>query len=159
MKRYLILLLLVAAFFAYRGYRGGTFDVSGLFGSGERMTHVDNLNAGECFQVVEGESFSEVPVVDCDEYHDSEVFLTFDLYMEGVEGFPGQEQVYQAAEEECLSGFESYVGTPYESSRYYVGYITPSETTWLENNDRKVICHVHLPDGMRTEGSARDSGV
>lgn len=160
MKRYLILLLLAGVFLGYRAYKNGTLDLSGVFGSGERMTHVDSLEVGDCFQTAEEESIDEVAVVDCAQYHDNEVFLTYDLDMErNPVRFPGQEEVYEAANEGCLAGFEAYVGEPYESSRYYLGSISPSETTWNENHDRKVICYVHLPDGLRTEGSARGIGT
>lgn len=128
----------------------------------EQETDVFSIEVGDCFQDASSLSEEEatevesVPIVDCEEHHDNEVYHTFDI--EGGE-FPGAAAVQETSDEGCLAAFEEFVGTPYDSSRYYFGTLYPTRQTWSEMDDREVVCYVFLPDGVRSQGSARGSGV
>lgn len=123
-------------------------------------TDVFSLSVGDCFQDnaeltdETSEGVSGLPIVDCAEHHDNEIYHLFDL--EG-DSFPTN--ATELADEGCLAAFEGYVGTPYDSSRYYYSHLTPTRQTWNEMDDREVVCFVFLPDGVRSQGSAQGSGV
>lgn len=124
----------------------------GLFGGG----NVFDLAVGDCFDDTTGEEeISDVPVVDCAEPHDNEVFHVFDV----ADGdFPGEDALVQSAEEGCLPAFESYVGRDYATSRLDIFPITPTATSW-SSGDREVICALYDVELVKLEGSMRDSGV
>src|SRR5699024_8391097 len=55
----------------------------------------------------------EIKTVSCEDQHDLEVFHTFEL----PEGdYPGESAVDEAAQDECITEFEQYVGTDYYES-------------------------------------------
>ena len=123
----------------------------GLVGGG----NVFELAVGDCFDDTAGDEISDVPVVDCAEPHDNEVFHVFDV----PDGdFPGEATLLQAAEVTCLPAFEDYVGTTVASSRLEVFPITPTEASWA-GGDREIVCALYDGDLAELEGSMRDSGV
>ncbi len=124
--------------------------------------NVFSLEPGTCFDdVVEltdegGGEVGEVPVVDCDQPHDNEVFATFDLE---AEAFPGDERVLELAFDGCLDRFEEYVGSDPEASRYALTHLVPTERTWEVNDDREVVCFLYDRELPELEGSAEGSGA
>ncbi len=112
------------------------------------------LQVGDCYLL--GEAESQIDTVDgvpCTTAHDFEVFAVFDL----PDGdFPGNEGVSDAAGEQCLEAFESYVGLAYSQSVFEGATIAPTEQTW-GNGDREVICSLSDPSGQMSE-SARNTG-
>ncbi len=64
-------------------------------------------------------------------------------------GLPGQDAIFEQAEELCITEFERFVGLPYEESALDIDISTPSERTWRED-DRLVICAIFDPDGDTT---------
>ena len=83
----------------------------------------------------------------CSEPHSEEIYATLTL----PEGdFPGQDAIFEQAEELCITEFESFVGLPYEESALYIDIMTPSERTWSEG-DRLVICAIFDPTATRPE--------
>lgn len=123
--------------------------------------NVFSIEAGTCFDDVAefteegGGEVSDVPVVDCAEPHDNEVYATFDI--DGDE-WPGEEAVRTAADEGCVGRFEDYVGRDYPSSRFVSQNIVPTEQTWNQAGDREVICFLHNIELAKLEGSAQGSG-
>ena len=116
---------------------------------------VFSLEVGACFDDPDSlEQVSEVPVVDCAEPHDNEVYATFDL----PDGdFPGIEQVQTAASDGCLGDrFESYVGTPYPESAIFASALWPTEQSWSAG-DREVVCFLFEPE-QKLIGSQRNAG-
>ena len=114
------------------------------------------LDIGTCFD--DPESFDEVtdvPVVECGEPHDNEVFTTFDI--PGDE-YPGDDAVNNAAENGCLAGFEPYVGLDYASSVYDIGWFTPTQDSW-DTGDREVICFVYEVTFAKITGSVQGSAA
>ena len=132
-----------------------------LLGAGCSGGNVFALEPGTCFDDVTeltaegGGEVGEVPVVDCAEPHDNEVFATFDL--EG-DTFPGDEQVLAQADQGCLDRFEDYVGTPYADSRFVSSHLVPTARTWEVSDDREVVCFLYDLDMTKLEGSAKGSG-
>ncbi len=123
---------------------------------GDDGTVTEGTEAGDVFAIAVGDCLndinvsgevSEVPIVPCDEPHDSEVFHEFDI--EGTE-FPGDDAVTQAAQEGCGGeAFTEFVGLEYASSKYGVSYYTPLEQGWGAG-DRTVSCTIFDPDGQVT---------
>lgn len=114
------------------------------------------LDVGTCFD--DPESFDEVtdvPVTDCADPHDNEVFSTFDI----PDGdYPGDEAVNAAAENGCLAAFEPYVGLDYASSVYDIGWFTPTQDSW-DAGDREVICFVYEVTFAKITGSVQGSAA
>ena len=123
------------------------------------------FNSGNVFELAVGDCFdddsstdtelSDVPIVDCAEPHDNEVFFTFEL----ADGdFPGDDAILGEAENRCLPAFEEYVGRDYASSELDIFPITPTSGSW-DNGDREVICALYDLDLDKLTGSMQGSGV
>ena len=112
------------------------------------------LESGDCFDQPPDGNIAEVAAVPCAEPHDNEVFAKFDMDGGDDAPYPGDEAV-QAASEECIGSlFEDYVGIDYQSSRFGVFPITPTQDTWeSELNDREIICTANTVDGTKITGS------
>lgn len=120
-------------------------------------TSVFELDVGHCFN--DPESFDEVAdveTVSCSEAHDNEVFAIEEVA--GGSNWPGQDLVSEAADNACVTAFESYVGVDYFSSVYELGWLSPTETSWADG-DREVICFLYDPALDPIVGSARGSGI
>ena len=108
---------------------------------------VFSLQLGDCFNNVSSEEVSEVPVVPCSEAHDNEVFHIFEV----PDGdFPGDEALDEAAAEECVPAFESFVGIAYMDSGLDYFPLTPTEAGWTVYGDREIVCSVYDPDASVT---------
>lgn len=119
--------------------------------------NVFELSVGDCFDDTDGISggeVSDVPVVECSEPHDNEVFHTFDL---DDGDFPGDDAMMTQAEEVCVPAFEEYVGTDYASSRLDIFPITPTEGSW-DTGDREIVCALYDVELAKLEGSMKGSG-
>jgi Septum formation len=128
--------------------------VSDAFGEGE--TGVFSLAVGDCLD--DGGTQSEVstlPVVDCAELHDSEIYAS--VLMEGDE-YPGTEATVEFADSACYDEFEAFVGIPQDESIYGYGTLYPTVDSWA-GGDREVLCRIVLGDTdgnpVRIEGSLR----
>ena len=87
---------------------------------------------------------SDVPLVECSEEHDGEFFHSHEL---SVDSYPGDTAVSGEAEEICAGGaFTDFVGVDYMSSEIYVGYLTPTEQTWNQLDDREILCYLETTD-------------
>lgn len=124
--------------------------VAGCGGQGEVLS----LEVGTCFNDPEDASaVREVPVVDCDEPHDNEVFAVFTL---AGTVFPGEDDLRDDAVEGCSERFGAFVGEDYLFSELLLSAFWPSEASWEEAGDREVICYLYAPDGPLV-GSQRGS--
>lgn len=113
-----------------------------------------SLEVGTCFDDPEDASaVSEVPIVDCDEPHDNEVFAVFTL---PGSAFPGAAELRDDAVEGCSDRFGAYVGEDYLFSELLIGAFWPTEVSWEEADDREVICYLYASDGPLV-GSQRGS--
>ncbi|GAA2223221.1 septum formation family protein [Herbiconiux moechotypicola] len=121
--------------------------------TGEEITQTDTdvftLSVGQCLNDTSGTEVSEVPIVDCTDEHDFEVYEDFELT--GDE-FPGDDQVDSEADAGCLAAFDTFTGISYDSSVYGYTYFTPTEGSWTDGGDRLVSCLIGDPNG-KTVGS------
>ncbi|MFV2198912.1 septum formation family protein [Nocardiopsis sp. LOL_012] len=108
------------------------------------------LEVGDCF--IEEEVFdtsaqqevTDVPLVDCAEPHDSEVFYNHDL--EG-DTFPGLESIDTETEEVCLGqAFTDFIGVEYLESEIFAGALRPTQQSWENLNDRRITCYVTVDE-------------
>jgi hypothetical protein len=118
-----------------------------------------DLKVGDCFddQTVDGEfitEFATVPMVDCDDPHDNEVFAVIGL---GGGTFPGEDTLVEEVFETCVPLFESYVGSPYATSRLNIFPIYPTEDVWVAG-DRKGVCGLYDLNLEKLTGSMMNSG-
>ena len=119
-------------------------------------TDVFALRVGDCLNEMEygaDEGISEVPMIDCEEPHDFEVYHTGDL---DDATFPGEEEVAELAAEECHDAFEDFVGLDYDSSSLDFTTLFPTEEGWEDYDDREVLCLVLDPAGQ-TSGTLGNS--
>jgi putative regulator of septum formation len=114
------------------------------------------LDVGTCFDDPETfEQVEDVPIVDCAEPHDNEVFANVDLT--GGD-YPGQEQVENRATQICYDNFSDYVGIAYEQSIYDIGWLFPTAETWAVG-DREVICFAYDVNFEKITGSINGIGA
>lgn len=119
--------------------------------------NVFSLEVGTCFDDPDAASgeVSDVPVVECSEPHDNEVYYLFDL----PDGdFPGTASVENSAQDGCLAQFEAYVGEPYETSVLGIWPLYPTAGSW-DQGDREIVCVLYDIDGTPLTGSVRGSGI
>ena len=126
-------------------------------------TALQDLVVGQCFyggraasptgtSVVFG-----VEVVPCTEPHEGELAATF-AYPGASSSvtYPG-DAVSTYAEEECVTEFETYVGTNFNSSTLEMTFVYPLQTNW-SLGDYSIQCIVHPPPGQeQTSESYRGS--
>ena len=114
--------------------------------------NVFSLKLGDCYNGGSESEVSDVSVVPCTEAHDYEVFsvLTY-----AGDTFPGDSVIQSFAETECVNAYEPYVGKSYESSEFYIRYLTPTSQTWA-TGDRVIDCVLYSQSGKLT-GSMRGS--
>jgi len=123
--------------------------------------NVFDLGIGDCFD--DGEispgagvgEIGEVPLVDCTEPHDNEVYeiRTFD-----GDGFPGDQQIADEADRICFDAFQGFVGLDYQSSALDFGWLVPTAESW-EAGDRLVACFVYRLDLEKVSGTLEGAGI
>ncbi|KJL28996.1 septum formation family protein [Microbacterium oxydans] len=124
---------------------------------GARMVSFDQLAVGDCLPLVDygdDDEIVEVPVVPCDRPHTDEVYV---VYQFDDDEYPGDDALYQAAEERCLAEFEGFIGLPYEQSELDFYTYWPTEMSWKRLGDRTVHCIAFSYDDVTgtLEGAAR----
>lgn len=104
----------------------------------------DHLTIGQCFDPIEDkddQSLLAASLKSCDEAHLAEMIGMPTLPDAAEAPYPGDSQVADAAEKECLSAFSDYVGVAYEQSKVLGWFYYPSPETWAAG-DRLVLCTV-----------------
>ena len=115
---------------------------------------VFTIEVGDCLndEAASGE-ISTVPIVDCEEPHDSEIYAA--IIMDDDE-YPGEDATIQFADDACLGEFEDFVGVSYDDSKYGFATLYPTPESWA-GGDREVLCRIALPDEsgniVKVEGS------
>jgi len=103
---------------------------------------VFSLEVGDCMNDTgENTDISSVPLIDCAEEHDAEVYATEDIK---ADSFPGSAEVSDAADKICVDEFKDFVGIDYDDPEavlldYWV--LTPTEETWAVG-DHEVVCSI-----------------
>lgn len=114
-------------------------------------TSVFEIEEGDCFDdVTDFSEVSRLPVVDCDEPHDNEVYAVVDYLV--TTAYPGVDTLRDFAEEECLPRFEEFIGFDYFESELDFSAFWPSEESW-ETGDREVICFAYELDFSKITGT------
>ena len=119
--------------------------------------NVFSLEVGTCFDDEDSGSgeVSDVPIVDCSDPHDNEVYYLFDM----PDGdFPGSNAIEEQAIDGCLASFDSYVGRSYETSVLDIAWITPTEPSW-DGGDREIVCILYDLTLAKLMRSMQGSGV
>ena len=112
---------------------------------GSESTDVFALGVGDCVTdetEMTGE-VTEVPIIDCNEPHASEVFHSFMMTDSELPDEAGIEAIVQ---DQCLPAFQSFVGLDYDDSVLEVNYLSPTPDSW-EAGDRELLCLVYDPSG------------
>ncbi|WP_378148313.1 septum formation family protein [Cnuibacter sp. UC19_7] len=123
----------------------------------ETQVDVFSIQVGDCLNdTTSGTEVSDVPLVNCSDPHDYEVYYDFDIT--GGSTYPGDDVVSQDAEDGCSAAYEAFVGIPYADSTLNYNYYTPTTQSWENADDRLVSCVIYDPAGKVTgtlEGSKR----
>jgi hypothetical protein len=115
------------------------------------------IEVGECVNAAPASAVRPLNEVECAEPHHAEVYAVFDV-ASGSAQYPGDSDVSAAAVEGCVEEFAPFVGVAFDESEFDVLYIHPTEESWVELDDREVICMVTSIDGSQLTGSMRGSG-
>ncbi|MBL0888172.1 septum formation family protein [Myceligenerans indicum] len=97
------------------------------------------VEIGDCLDIAELENqatFTDLPVMPCDEEHTGEIYAEKDL-ANGT--YPGEEDVTNEADTFCENEFETFVGTPYSESELYFWSFYPTKESWRQD-DRTIQC-------------------
>jgi len=115
------------------------------------------LKVGDCMPTSDtsGE-ITDADVVPCAEPHADEVFFEFSL----AEGeLPTDEEITTEVEAQCIPAFSEFVGIDYYDSALDFWWLTPTEKTWTQADDRLVQCVLYEPDPADPEVSLVVTGT
>ena len=125
-------------------------------GNVQEQDNIDifSLKLGDCKMADETTGdIMDANVVPCDEPHDEEVFFEYTM----DEGIYDSTAIETAGNDVCYGdNFTTFVGIPYEESTLEVWYLTPTQQTWDELDDRLIQCIITDPAGQ-TKGSLEGS--
>ncbi|MGV2983926.1 septum formation family protein [Microbacterium sp. AGC85] len=116
-----------------------------------------SLKVGDCMPASDtsGE-ITDADVVPCSEPHADEVFFEFDL----PEGdLPTDEEITAEVEAQCVPAFSEFVGIDYYDSALDFWWLTPTEQTWTQADDRLVQCVIYEPDPEDPQASLEVTGT
>ncbi|HLS24239.1 MAG TPA: septum formation family protein [Beutenbergiaceae bacterium] len=120
---------------------------------------VPTADRGDCVDTSEmggPDGVTEIPTVDCTEEHDGQVIHVYEI---GGDDFPGEDAIIAQAHEECVSGFEEFVGSDFMESQLDVFPLYPTADTWEQADDREVLCIAMMMDGSSASESWENSGI
>ena len=118
--------------------------------AGASDTDVFNIGLGDCLNEMEtntDEQISEVPIIDCSEPHDYEVYHVEDVPDSGA--YPGEDAILESADTICRDAFDAWVGTPWAESGIDYTQLYPVEEGW-DLGDREVLCLAYDMAGQAT---------
>lgn len=116
---------------------------------------VTDLRVGDCFDLKD-ESAQEVQDVTarpCTEAHEYELIHVGTM---PSGDYPDEDGWASWLTANCLPAFESFVGIPYELSRYDISWFQPTTSGW-DGGDRSVQCAVFDPAQSELTTSLRDA--
>ncbi|MBO0610968.1 septum formation family protein [Myceligenerans salitolerans] len=128
---------------AIDGFLEGSSDEAPRDENGE-ITEASDADAmsveiGDCLDIAALENqatFTDLPVMPCDEEHTGEIYAEKDL----ANGeYPGEKDVTAEADTFCESEFETFVGVPYSESELYFWSFYPTKESW-QQEDRTIQC-------------------
>jgi len=115
-----------------------------------------SLKVGDCMPASDtsGE-ITDADVVPCSEPHADEVFFEFELEDGDL---PTDEEITAEVEAQCVPAFSEFVGIDYYESALDFWWLTPTEQTWTQANDRLVQCVIYEPDPEDPQASLEVTG-
>jgi hypothetical protein len=93
-----------------------------------------------------------LPVVPCGEPHEGEVYALVEI--DDLDAYPGERELSNRAELECLARFADYVGVELADSVLFTTYMIPSIRGWQDDGDRTVVCMTVSAGGPLTQSVA-----
>jgi hypothetical protein len=130
---------------------------------------IADLSVGTCFDhpdlqgVIDGSvtEVQDVTVVPCETPHELEVIGRERAKNPDSPGgrtpYPGEDALTAQAEQLCTTSFDSYIGTPLDSSTLSGIYVFPSAEEWRDIRNQNVVCTAHTEDGSLLTGSVQGS--
>jgi hypothetical protein len=117
----------------------------------------ETVDVGTCVNgVAAGKVLTGLDPVACTTPHDNEVVGT--TTYTGSETFPGQATLETFAAEPCITAFNAYVGSDFNTSGLDMLPILPTEETWA-NGDRTITCIVLTRDSSKLTNTVKGSGL
>ncbi|MFG2621154.1 DUF4190 domain-containing protein [Streptomyces sp. NPDC048507] len=125
------------------------------------LTGLDELRAGDCFNVRRGDLLAEDPFIyrtGCERVHDAEVSGVTTVGT-GLEFFPGSSKVEQIAEAACWKVQDDYARDTWALPGYAdMYYFAPSRATW-SSGDRGLVCVIGTPEREHRGSLRKDAGA
>lgn len=119
-----------------------------LPGVPEGEQDVFSIEIGDCLNDQSAqEEVTSVPIVDCSEPHDAEVFARTDSTSSS---FPGADALFAELDAFCQGdAYTTFVGIPFAESVYYTSGYIPTDESW-DNGDRELLCTIIDENGQVT---------
>lgn len=138
-------------FFAARRGDGGE-----ITGAGDLSVH--DLRVGDCFDLTSGDTadggeVSDVRAIPCAEPHVYEVYVVTE-YPAGELPSDIDEPYTAWEEDQCVQGFQNYIGISYDESTWYFSTLTPTDESW-DQGDHAISCFLHNLSETPVTGSAQ----
>ena len=113
-----------------------------LSGCASQSVATSDLRVGDCFnmpeEVLSGtQPAGQVDRVNCQLSHNSQVVGIKKL---AGASYPGEKQLYDLALQECAREFQKFAGVSYRDSQWDLYPLSPTETSWKDQKERKLTC-------------------
>lgn len=123
-------------------------------------TPIDELEPGDCVEsdldeqeIGESVEVSSLPVVDCDEPHDAEVFRIAELNPDEDREYPSEFELAREAAQTCQESFADYAGS--QAADLEFTFIASNEDSWDQLRGL-VVCLAFDADGADLDESIAD---
>jgi len=100
-----------------------------------------SVQLGDCLDLPQDGTFSDLTVVGCNQAHDSEITNVFDM----PDGTFSQDDI-DTAGNQCEAAAQSYVGPNYQTLGLDWNYFSPTSDSWAQG-DREIDCLVYTLSG------------
>lgn len=116
---------------------------------------VSALRVGDCVGDISGlgATVEALDVVPCGDPHHYELYAS---QIMDYDSYPGAETASREAEVFCIEEFETFIGIAYDDSVFSFSAQSPTAKSWLESNDRTILCFVGSSD-ITSMGTLRGS--
>ncbi|NLT25874.1 MAG: hypothetical protein GXX90_04385 [Microbacteriaceae bacterium] len=112
---------------------------------------ITQVAVGDCFDT--DEDYRLAFVVDCAEPHRYEAVHAVDLE---PGAWPGDAALQEVVDAECPAAFTAYTGRELAADAEYVSQaFGPTEESWTERDDHRLVCIAAPADGEPVTGSAK----
>ncbi len=113
-----------------------------LSGCSSQPVATSDLKVGDCFNMPEevlsgAQPAGQVERVSCKRVHNSQVVGIKKL---SGASYPGEKQLYDLALRECPREFQEFAGISYRDSQWDLYPLSPTETSWKDQKERKLTC-------------------